>query len=110
MREVLNCPNCGAPIAGSKCEYCGSVFYDWATISMDKPTFIRMNLHGKLVMFKAVMVDLETNEQYSSYYADNQRITVSVQRDLEIRPVFRVVPHDGPYGKNTWVVMEKLQK
>lgn len=22
----LNCPNCGAPITGVKCEYCGTVF------------------------------------------------------------------------------------
>lgn len=23
----LNCPNCGAPITGDKCEYCGTVFH-----------------------------------------------------------------------------------
>lgn len=23
---MYNCPNCGAPITGSKCEYCGTVF------------------------------------------------------------------------------------
>lgn len=26
MRGKTNCPNCGAPITGSKCEYCGTVF------------------------------------------------------------------------------------
>lgn len=26
MKDLLNCPNCGAPINGSKCEYCGTVF------------------------------------------------------------------------------------
>lgn len=25
MKET-NCPNCGAPIVGSKCEYCGTAF------------------------------------------------------------------------------------
>lgn len=24
--KSLNCPNCGAPITGRVCEYCGSVF------------------------------------------------------------------------------------
>ena len=24
--KSLNCPNCGAPITGHVCEYCGSVF------------------------------------------------------------------------------------
>ena len=23
---MLNCPNCGAPITGNVCEYCGTVF------------------------------------------------------------------------------------
>lgn len=29
-KSELNCPNCGAPITGEYCPYCGSVFYDWA--------------------------------------------------------------------------------
>ncbi len=24
--DVYKCPNCGAPITGAKCEYCGTVF------------------------------------------------------------------------------------
>lgn len=23
---MTNCPNCGAPITGAKCEYCGTIF------------------------------------------------------------------------------------
>lgn len=26
VKDLLNCPNCGAPITGSKCEYCGTIF------------------------------------------------------------------------------------
>lgn len=26
--RLYNCPNCGAPITGDKCEYCGTVFRD----------------------------------------------------------------------------------
>lgn len=26
MKELLNCPNCGAPITGPRCEYCGTTF------------------------------------------------------------------------------------
>lgn len=25
--SVSNCPNCGAPIIGKRCDYCGTVFY-----------------------------------------------------------------------------------
>lgn len=30
----LNCPNCGAPISGSACEYCGTVFRKKKTIKL----------------------------------------------------------------------------
>lgn len=26
LKPIPNCPNCGAPIKGSKCEYCGTTF------------------------------------------------------------------------------------
>ena len=26
---MTNCPNCGAPIVSTKCEYCGTVFSGW---------------------------------------------------------------------------------
>ena len=25
---MSNCPNCGAPITGDRCEYCGTVFWE----------------------------------------------------------------------------------
>lgn len=25
---ITNCPNCGAPIVGNECEYCGTIFND----------------------------------------------------------------------------------
>ena len=31
MRYKTNCPNCGAPITGDKCEYCGTSFRYAAT-------------------------------------------------------------------------------
>lgn len=30
VNPPANCPNCGAPVRGHSCEYCGTVF-DWAT-------------------------------------------------------------------------------
>ena len=57
------CPVCGAPVDGEKCEYCGCVIYDFATISTDKPCYIRMRMpdaiDGKNYIFqiKAVAVN-----------------------------------------------------
>lgn len=28
---ITNCPNCGAPVSGSVCEYCGTKFKQGAT-------------------------------------------------------------------------------
>ena len=28
LKPIPNCPNCGAPIKGSKCEYCDTIFDD----------------------------------------------------------------------------------
>ena len=33
--EVLNCPNCSAPISGDRCDYCGTLFIDCSTIRPD---------------------------------------------------------------------------
>lgn len=41
MNET-NCPNCGAPIIGSKCEYCGTVFSNHDTTSSSSEQWIRV--------------------------------------------------------------------
>lgn len=55
MRDKLNCPNCGAPITDTTCPFCGSVFYDFATIDDRKPTYIRMRCNNQIITAKAVM-------------------------------------------------------
>ena len=56
-----NCPNCGAPIESAQCPYCGTVFYDFTVIDSDNPTYIRVNMHGHQMVFKAVMQSVEIN-------------------------------------------------
>lgn len=55
MREKTNCPNCGAPINSTVCPYCGTAFYDFATLDDEKPTYIQANIDGQLLMFRAIM-------------------------------------------------------
>lgn len=52
MKE-LNCPNCGAPITDVTCPYCGTVFYDFATIRDDKPTYIRIKFNDDYIVGRA---------------------------------------------------------
>lgn len=35
---MTNCPNCGAPITGHKCEYCGAIISDRDSVSVSELT------------------------------------------------------------------------
>ena len=41
--SVYNCPNCGAPIDGHKCKYCGTVIFDFAQIKMGEPCWVALD-------------------------------------------------------------------
>ena len=41
LRSIINCPNCGAPISGSQCEYCGTTF-NLIDINYEKPKVIEL--------------------------------------------------------------------
>ena len=54
MRDRLNCPNCGAPIDGVKCSYCGTMFYDFASIKAGETSYLRIRASGDVIVCKAV--------------------------------------------------------
>lgn len=41
--SIYNCPNCGAPIDGHKCKYCGTVIFDFAQIKMGEPCWVALD-------------------------------------------------------------------
>ena len=96
-KSELNCPNCGAPITGEYCPYCGSVFYDWATLDTSKPRYIKFKLGDKVVMAKAIMRHYELNyeESPSTIYAYNKPIAIKAPPSMTIYTEFEVVPEDG---------------
>ena len=61
MKERYNCPNCGAPIESTRCPYCGTVFYDFATINVDEPTYIRLKVNDRILIFKAFVGETRIN-------------------------------------------------
>ena len=58
MRDRLNCPNCGAPIDGVKCSYCGTMFYDFASLMVGEPSYVRIRAFGDLIVCKALCESL----------------------------------------------------
>ena len=53
-----NCPNCGAPIQGEKCEYCGTIFYDLSLIDISSPCFIKLKFNGLVFLSEMYVADL----------------------------------------------------
>ena len=80
MREKTNCPNCGAPINSTVCPYCGTAFYDFATLDDEKPTYIQANIDGQLLMFRARMNTVEL-EMYSYDELPELEISFTVFQD-----------------------------
>lgn len=78
MREKLNCPNCGMPITSTECEYCGTLFYDFATLDTDKPTYVRIKYRDDLLIAKAQVTDfsIKMDAGVTSYWADNDPVYI----------------------------------
>ena len=57
--RVMNCPNCGAPVTGGRCEYCGTLFLDFGALSTEKPTYIRIRTEKGFVFFRSIIQDIE---------------------------------------------------
>jgi len=89
------CPNCGAPISGWQCDYCGAAFYDFSNIdvSFDKPIFMRFKHEGKVVETKVRLtrLDVSSSPEYLDLYCDNQNYTCMARVRSEIDMSFDVM-------------------
>lgn len=55
ISKVINCPNCGAPITTDVCQYCGTVFLDFAAIQANKPSYIKFKVDNNGVSYICLM-------------------------------------------------------
>lgn len=97
-----NCPNCGAPIDSAQCPYCGTMFYDFAVLDTDKPTYIRINWHGQQIVFKGIMRDAEVEWETSpSYYSDRDYHHIFRGAYASATISFDIVPENGYWWKES---------
>lgn len=99
MRDKLNCPNCGAPLDGEKCFYCGTTFYDFASLEIGTPCYIRLRFGDMKMTFKAVpdiaSVNI-TNNYYDVCDASGTKLhQLDAGQDLNLDVHFRTVSNDG---------------
>lgn len=92
--EKKNCPNCGQPITGEKCQYCGTVFIDWALIDTDKPFYLKFRHNGMITRAKCIArtFDLTVHQESPTmFYSDNEpyaricpqdSMTITVEMDV----------------------------
>lgn len=94
----LNCPNCATPIESDICPYCGSVFLDWASFDMKRPTFVKVfdsdgNLN--LMKIKPVSAGIKYESDDGYFYGKNNRILgVTMSPTLKIEAEFEAVPFE----------------
>jgi len=81
-----NCPNCGAPIDGVKCAYCGTWFWNIADIDDKKPRYIRIPIGGHKMMFNVIATDIsiEQTPNVTELYADNVKQAVFTANEVRI--------------------------
>lgn len=86
MKELLNCPNCGAPIEDTKCPYCGSVFIDFASMDTDKPFYLKIKHDGKVMTCKARIDHAELSTSWNNnefYLCADDRVFNTIMRSSQ---------------------------
>ena len=58
-----NCPNCGAGITGERCEFCGTVIYDFAAIQFGKPSYVKFMHNDAIYMFRMIVDELSMRQE-----------------------------------------------
>ena len=98
MREILNCPNCGAPITSEQCPYCGTLFYDFSAIEIGKPCFLKIKWGNNIILVKANTRNIELNmnsNTVDTYDLYGRRICSFTELpDMDMTMVFTCVPFD----------------
>lgn len=52
MKEIFNCPNCGMPMEGNRCEYCGTTFHDFTDLNIGDFSYIRLKSGDQNILCK----------------------------------------------------------
>lgn len=98
MNKVINCPNCGALITTDKCNYCGAVFIDWATIDADTPFYIKFKHNNTVTRAKCYMVgcNIDYGANRDILYQDNgPYMIVKHKPNITLKTEFRVIPDEN---------------
>ena len=88
--DKLNCPNCGAPIDGEVCQYCGTVFVDMAVIDTQHPFYLKIKHEDQIHVVKVRMVHTEItlDSDEIKFYADEELYSTVRSQLMNIKMEF----------------------
>lgn len=95
MKDLLNCPNCGAPIQKDYCPYCGAVFLDWASFDVNAPTFVKVkDQRGQYRLLKIAITSITEHLSFDDthLYADNQIFQTIRSPEYRFDAEFQALP------------------
>ena len=79
-----NCPNCGAPIESERCPYCGSLFVDFACVSMDEPFYMKIKHCGNILIVKVAMTSMTMRSDAEPLYCDTIPLMINQRSELSM--------------------------
>ena len=97
MTTWENCPNCGAPIKDDVCTYCGTLIYDFATIDLNQPRWVKLKLNNKIVTVRAMLTNMKVTNMNSiptTFYEDTSIYVYRQPPGYEIDLHMVVMPDD----------------
>lgn len=93
MKDLLNCPNCGAPVADDFCPYCGSHFLDVCDVTPGSLVYLKcrpLRLSKDVYYVRAFVSTLsfDLSERHDHLYANDRivyaRSTPEVNVSMEL--------------------------
>lgn len=76
---ITNCPNCGAPVSGAKCEYCGTPCLDLIDIAPGSTCGVRLRDGDKEIITRMrvdnISARMELNGAIGKRLPDCSRVT-----------------------------------
>ena len=106
MSRITNCPNCGAPITGLKCEYCGTQFFDIADMEIGKPGYLRMKSGDSVYTFRAMPTNMDVHFCEPTYHLwANDTPIMHLPGEVVINLEFHVINNDdNEHWIDCWMV------
>lgn len=82
LKDELNCPNCGAPIDGDVCKYCGTMLIDTTVMRTDKPFYLKIKMGDAMYITKVrldtLQMDLNNLPRYEDYVYNYHQMMTAV--------------------------------